>query len=615
MKNCIFVLVAAGVSGAFAAPWSQEVVFTDGLTVAVSCDDAREWRFEASAAQDGARDVVSIRLKADEPLAPPRFAASFETGGADVLHVWTPFNERCQLWPVEWGGSWNESELAFRAPVAAAYNEQDGNKATVACSEALRRVRYRLAVDSVKCRLNGNFEFFTVPEAPMREYEVKILLDRRDVFWGDAVREASEWISRTANLNPADVPDAAFDPLYSSWYAFWQDVHAPVIEKEAALAAQLGMKTAILDDGWQKEKSRTYYSATGDWMPVASRFPDMKAHVAAVHKAGLKYMLWLSVPYVGDESAAWGRFKDKCLFITKDGVGRLDPRFPEVREYLIGTYERVVGEWGFDGVKLDFIDEFNLRGKTDPAIAQDYAGRDIRSLPEAVDRLMKDVVVHLKAIRPDVLIEFRQQYMGPAVRQYGNMIRATDCPADLAANRRRVADLRLTSGATAVHSDMLVWSADETPENAARSVLSAIFGVVQYSMVLQTVPEPHREMMRHWISFSQQHKRALLKGGFRPHHPEQQYPWIEAWDGEEHVVAAYSENLVLPVAVAGKTVYALNASQSPSLVLDVKGRAGTVQAFDTFGRSQGSRRIAAGLNRIAVPVGGYLEIKPFKVSK
>ena len=49
-------------------------------------------------------------------------------------------------------------------------------------------------------------------------------------------------------------------------------------------------------------------------------------------------------------------------------VGTLDPRFPEVREYLVQTYERVIGEWGFDGVKLDFIDCFTL-GSHDPAIA------------------------------------------------------------------------------------------------------------------------------------------------------------------------------------------------------------------------------------------------------
>ena len=117
---------------------------------------------------------------------------------------------------------------------------------------------------------------------------------------------------------------------------------------------------------------------------------------------------------------------------------------PEVREYLISTYERVVGEWGLDGVKLDFIDSFQLPDK-DPAIADGYAGRDYRSLPDAVDRLMKDVLTRLKKINPDVLVEFRQHYMGPAILQYGNMMRCADCPADPTANRKRICDLRLTS--------------------------------------------------------------------------------------------------------------------------------------------------------------------------
>ena len=209
------------------------------------------------------------------------------------------------------------------------------------------------------------------------------------------------------------------------------------------------MKTMILDDGWQKVDSRTFYSATGDWMPVTNRFPNMKAHVAAVHKAGLKYMLWLAVPFMGDEAKNYPKFKGMMLRGGDTGV--LDPRFPEVREYLISTYERVVGEWDFDGVKLDFIDNFVLP-KNDPALKDNYAGRDYRSLPDAVNRLMKDVLARLKKIKPDVLVEFRQHYMGTAILQYGNMMRCADCPADPTANRKRVCDLRLTSGGIAVHS-------------------------------------------------------------------------------------------------------------------------------------------------------------------
>ena len=612
MKRLSVLLLAFCLAAACRADAVTNVVAGSSVgDVKVVCAEPGSWAFSTALGKEASRDVVTIRLESPVEAVPPRFEAFFYTGGADVLQVWTPFDERCQLWPFAWGNARYVSALAYRAPLCAAFNNRDRNRCTIAASDAFHRLNYALTVDERTCRLEGRFRFFVQTESPRKSYEVKILIDRRDVFWSDAVREAADWISATAGLAPAAVPEAAFDPLYSSWYAFWQDVHAPVIEQEARLAAELGMKTAILDDGWQKEESRTYYSATGDWMPVKGRFPDMKAHVDAVHKAGLKYMLWLSVPYIGDESAVWARFKDKCLRVTPDGVGRLDPRFPDVREYLISTYERAVGEWGFDGLKLDFIDEFQLP-PVDPAIAQGYAGRDFKSLPEAVDRLMKDVVARLKAIRPDVLLEFRQQYMGPAIRQYGNMIRATDCPADLAGNRRRVADLRLTSGTTAVHSDMLVWSPEETPENAARAVLSAIFGVVQYSMVLQRIPAAQREMMRHWIGFSVKHREALLKGAFRPHHPEMQYPWIESWSGSERIVATYVENQVLPIAADGRAVYVINASQEPSLVLDFAGVPADAEAFDTFGKSLGPRKLVPGLQRVAVPLSGFLAIRSAK---
>ena len=90
------------------------------------------------------------------------------------------------------------------------------------------------------------------------------------------------------------------------------------------------------------------------------------------------------------------------------------------------------------------------------------AGRDIKSLPLAVNRLLSDVMERLKAIKPEILIEFRQSYIGPAIRKYGNIFRAADCPADILTNRVRTVDLRLFSGNTAVHSDMLEWNMNET---------------------------------------------------------------------------------------------------------------------------------------------------------
>ena len=597
---------------AVAGNYSNDVAVASVGNVTVTCANPGSWTFDVSASGEGGRDVVTVALSAPADARPPVFEMAFSASGADMTHVWnSAYNlDAPRLWPKAWGTTRWSSQLAYETPLAVAINEDDRARLTMAASEAFEKVQFGLVVDERTCRVEGLLRFFSENASPRRTYTVKLLLDRRDVFWGDAVRDASDWIGRTAGFAPAHVPAAARDPLYSSWYAYWQDVHAADLEKEAVLAAKLGMKTMILDDGWQKEDSVSYYSATGDWMPVASRFPDMKAHVAAVHKAGLKYMLWLSVPYVGDEAQAWKRFSGKLLKThgskSPGRIGILDPRFPDVREYLIQTYERAVRDWGFDGLKLDFIDQFVLPA-VDPAVKENYAGRDLKSLPEAVDRLMRDVLARLKAINPDVLIEFRQHYMGPAIRQYGNMIRAADCPADPAANRVRIANLRLTSGETAVHADMLVWSPDETPEGAARPILSALFGVIQYSMVLQRLPRAHEGVIRHWLAFTERHRETLQLGTFRPHHPELNYPSIEAESAVERIFAVYSDSQLVRIGAPDRPAYLINASQRTGVAAALEAPA-EVELFDVYGTSLGRRSCAAGLADIPVPPSGYAKI-------
>ena len=577
----------------------------------ILCDDAGGWKFEASAAEDDGRDVVTVRISSPVAKRPPQFGVYFRVPGAGVQNVWTSdfTRDACHLWPKLWWG-WSakyKSQLASETPIAVAFNSQERAPVAIACSEAFYALEYGLYADDETCDIIGRCEFFTGPAEDMSSYEVKVLFDRRGGGFAETVRACSDWVVSANGFRQANVPDAAFDPLYSTWYAYLQDVHADELEKEARIAAKLGMKTMILDDGWQKVDSRTFYSATGDWMPVASRFPDMKAHVAAVHAAGLKYMLWLAVPYIGDEAKNYPRFKDKLLKTGDTCV--FDPRFPEVREYLISTYERVVGEWGFDGVKLDFIDSFVLPNP-DPAVAQNYAGRDYRSLPEAVDRLMRDVLARLRKIKPDVLVEFRQHYMGPAILQYGNMMRCADCPADPCANRRRICDLRLTSGSAAVHSDMLVWSRDESPEGAALPILNALFSTIQYSMILEKVPESHREVIRAWLDFSQRHRDTLLRSEFRPHHPENGYTWIEAESAAELVVAVYSADTCASVRAKGKPVYIVNATGTGAMLVDLPEKPARVDLFDVFGRPVGSVAGAAGLQRLTVPVSGYAKIVP-----
>ena len=612
---CGTILAAAVAAGAMAdvmdnkASVMKTVETSFAGTAEITCDDTGGWTFDVSASVDDGRDVVEVRISRADDAPPPKFGVFFRVPGAGVQNVWTSDHaaDGTHLWPRLW---WNwkakcRSELAHEMPITVGFNSAGVSPVALACSEAMEHLAFGLYAEERTCDVFGRCEFFTKPATARKSYVTKVMLDRRGRNWAETVTACSRWVAKENGFKTADVPEAAFDPLYSTWYAFLQDVHADELETEAKLAAEVGMKTMILDDGWQKEESKGFYTATGDWMPVNSRFPDMKAHVAKVHEAGLKYMLWLSVPFMGCEAKNYPRFKK--MLLTDGDTGVLDPRFPEVREYLISTYERAVGEWGFDGLKLDFIDSFVLPTK-DPALADNFAGRDCRSLPEALNRLMKDVRARLVKINPDVLLEFRQHYNGPAILQYGNMMRAADCPADPTANRRRICDLRLTSDKIAVHSDMLVWSAAETPEGAALPILNVLFSTIQYSMVLAKVSPEHRRVIASWIRFSQEHREALLKGAFRPHHPELVYPWVEGESALERVVAVYAEDVCAKAGGPDRPVFIVNATGKAGVLVELAAKPSKVEYFNVFGEKTGEGTVQAGLARLDVPMSGYAKI-------
>lgn len=573
----------------------------------IDCAKPGPWKVVSTKCASGEIEEFEIRLSSPTEAVPPRFDVTFDVPQLDAHHKWTTQMEKVTM-PPNWQGR-TLSRLCSSMPLVAFLNDSDRNRICVSASEALRTVSVEAGLREEDCRIEWKMTFFGEAEAPISDYSVKIRIDRRDVHFADAIREGTDWIVRTADLKPTVPPAAAFEPLYSTWYAFHKNVNDADIEAECAEAAKLGMKVLIVDDGWQTDDNGRDFAFAGDWEVSKRRFPDMAAHVKKVHALGMKYMVWCGVPMMGVKAKNYERFKDKCLWTQRDrwsNFSCLDPRFPEVREHIITQCEKTLKEWDLDGLKLDFIDSIGVRG-SDPAVRDNYAGRDIKALPPAVDRLMKDLFARLRAIKPDVLVEFRQGYIGPAIRQYGNMLRASDCPGDLLANRARTANLRLTSGGAAVHSDMLEWHRDEGPEVAARHVLASMFATIQYSVMLRTYPESHKRMIAHWLGFSRAHRDALLQGSFRPHHFEAFYPWIEAENASERIVGVYVGGTVVPVDASVKVNYVLNGTGTGEVIVDCASAA-TAEIFDTFGEKVGVEALAKGLNRIPMPVSGFLTI-------
>ena len=591
----------------FSLPLAQAAAIKQTVTthaagnVSLTCEDPGLWHFDMTVESSDDVEVITVTLNADTPQQPPRFSVAMEMPQVDTQHIWSPTNlDRFQLRP-NWGGFFS-SELALSMPLYSLFNDNNQNRLTIASSEPLRRVDVNLGLREEGCVIIGSLSYFNVPEAPISRYQTKIKLDSRPIFWADALRQGTQWITDEAGITPIEAPAGAFDPLYSTWYQFHQNVSDKAIEDECRKAAELGMKTLIVDDGWQTDDNNRGYAYCGDWEVSRNRFPDMAAHVKRVQDMGIKYMMWYSVPFVGIHSRAYQHFKGKFLS-EHDNIGELDPRFPEVREYLCSTYEKALREWNLDGFKLDFIDGFRVTD--DPAVAENYAGRDIKSVPEAVDVLMTEIYRRLSAIKPDILIEFRQAYIGPSIRRYGNMLRVGDCPGDHHANRRGIANLLLTSGNSAVHADMLEWNVADTPETAARNILSSLFGVIQYSMMLNELPQDHLKVIKHWLDFSQLHRATLLESDFRPYHPEACYPVIEAESNDEKIVAVYDDMTVPTITGDSKPVYLINATGAKSVVTELESKPKSIEAFNVYGELVGIDKPAKGLNRISIPKSGY----------
>jgi alpha-galactosidase len=286
----------------------------------------------------------------------------------------------------------------------------------------------------------------------------------------------------------------------------------------------------------------------------------------------------------------------------------LDPRFPDVREYLISLYERHLREWNLDGLKLDFVDAFRA-GPDDDGMSGN--GRDYASVYEAVDRLLSDTILRLSKIRGDVMVEFRQSYIGPLMRKYGNMFRAGDCPGDYITNRTRTVDIRLLCGNTAVHSDMIMWHPRESTERAALQLLNVLFSVPQISMRLDRISDAHTRMLGFWLGFWRQHREVLLDGSFEPHGMAANYSTISSQRNGKLIIGQYGNTIVK--LSAAQEIYIVNATASSRVAVEAREEMGdcTIESFDCEGMALVARRqyISTELLSLPVPPSGLIHIK------
>lgn len=484
--------------------------------------------------------VYRFALKSEKAIQPSPITVKFSAPVSGFFSQWSPTVGVNRTLPPNWSKPTTASRLASGAPLHCFIGQDGINKVCLAVSDVKTPVNIRSGLHETFGTVDYQVEFFSSMVSPICEYTAYIRFDVREIFYSDVIAEAVNWWDDINELPVTSVPEDALMPVYSTWYNFNQNVNDEEIIAECEKAYKLGMRTVIIDDGWQTDDVDRGYAYCGEWKLCKSKIKDMRGFSQRLHQIGMKVMLWYSVPFVGKKTDTWKKFEGKYLDNPENKWNCLDPRFPEVREYLVNTYETALKEWDIDGFKLDFIDSMVLTEFSDKTSKD----RDFESLEDSLEALLAEISDRLKKIRPDILIEFRQGYIGPVVKAYGNMLRVGDCAYDMIKNRMGVIDLRLTSGKTAVHSDMIIWNYDDSVENAAKQLIAVLFGVPQISVMLNKLSEEHMRMLTFYMDFWMKNRDIFLDGKLRPYNPECFYSLVEADGGDTSINVCYNKNVV-----------------------------------------------------------------------
>ncbi len=575
----------------------------------VSCRNANQAK-DISVCMEKASDGISyahISFAFDEPTSPSKATFIFRTPCIDVFSTWTPRGRSVRHIAPNWAKLDSKSRLAFGAPVLSMIAKNGNNRVTAALSNAQVPCCVSCGVVEETSELEFRIDIFTEVMSPMTSFEITLRIDERDIPFYDTLSDTERWWREDLGFTEAYVPDMARLPMDSLWYSFHQELDPDAILEECRASKALGMDTVIIDDGWQTDNNNRGYAYCGDWEVTPTKIPDMKKLVDDLHAIGMKVIIWFSVPYVGVHSRAYERFEGMYLLGSKDrSVMTLDPRYREVREYLVDTYVHAVKAYGLDGLKLDFIDAFKL---SDMSVGKTFDG-EYMSLEDGLELLLEETMTELSKINPEIMIEFRQAYIGPTIRKYGNILRVADCPNDAQSNRLGVLDLRLISGGTAIHSDMIMWNKNETNEAAAIQLQSVMFGVPQISLRIPSLDESHKALLSHFLTFWRAHREILLDGKLTVKNPEMGYSLAAAEKDGTTVAVRY---LPVPFEIGKHEHYHLfnaTAEQTAVITLD-RSLSFTYVTRDCLGNTLEEGKIA-GINAFCVDVtaGGSIELIP-----
>ena len=227
------------------------------------------------------------------------------------------------------------------------------------------------------------------------------------VFHGDcfsALRNYASLLEAQGVVMPESEP-AAFEPAWCAW-GYERRFTIDEILGTLPKVKELGFKWATLDDGYQ--------IAEGDWDLTPARFPhgdaDMKMLVDQFHANGLKAELWWA-PLAADPGTAFLKKYPQSVILDKEGNPQeitwwnswyLSPVDPDVIREQQALVAKFLGDWGFDGLKLDGQHMNAVAPDFNPAHHPEDPEKDVRELPD----FFKMIYETARGVKPHAVLQF-----------------------------------------------------------------------------------------------------------------------------------------------------------------------------------------------------------------
>ncbi len=432
----------------------------------------------------------------------------------------------------------------------------------------LRIKTYSLGLSDRGEGLNYEFEFqkpvgYTLQRTDLID---GAYIDTRGESWFEILREYGEWAERRGKIAVRTPPEAAFAPIWNSWYPFGFNITQEIIAKNASICQELGIKNISIDAGYQEQITgglgteqdfAHFEDCTGDWAAYPGKFPDFRKLVDEIHRHGQLATVWVALFIVGKETAAYKQVRG---MLRQDVAGKdrsyLCPCHPDTPSYLAQTFLRLARDYDLDGFWLDFMDGTHTPCRSSHPHSTSSPGEGYNACLGAV----RDALVKFK---PGFLMETRMPMANLNGKQFYNVMETIDMPFDLDLNRSLGTVVRASAHGLACKIDPVQWHIRESDENVGVCcATTTLTGVPVFGVDFRLLPASHLRVVGAWMQFYREHQRELCQGRFQPVGFGHLSPQFRI-QGSAATFVYIGSSATAPTDVAGcDTLYLVNASDA-----------------------------------------------------